>query len=806
MLAIAIALLGLLHGATAWAVAGLSVALALAALGTGVLVAAQRATRAQVAGILESVTDAFVAVDREWRFIYVNREAEQLLQRPRTGLLGRNLWTEFPAAVGAVFEREYLRAMAEQVPVQFEAPYAPLGVWFEVRAYPSADSLSIYFHDVTARKLAEQEIRESERNFRALANTIPQLAWMADPQGWIFWYSDRWYAYTGATPEEMQGWGWQKVHHPEHVDRVVRSIRHAFDTGEPWDDTFPLRSRTGEYRWFLSRAVPIRDDAGTVLRWFGTNTDVTDQRRAQEALRESEERFRALAENATTGILVIDQDSRIEFANPAVERTFGYPAQELVGQALDLLMPEDQRALHHAGMRRYLETSQRRIAWEGTELPGLTRDGRRISLEISFGEFVRAGRHYFTGIVRDISERKLADEALRESEERHRLLTDMIPQHIWATDPDGFHTYFSRRWYEFTGADPEQSRGEGWLQRLHPDDRDRTRTRWQHSLRTGEPYAIEYRFRGRDGRYAWFLGQAMPLRDAAGRIVKWFGTLTDISDRKQLEQERERRLRQEQEARAESERRRRELERVTESRASLMRGFGHDVKNPLGTAHLHAELLERGKLPGDLSPRQQDSIHLIGRSIRTALQLIDDLLELAQAEAGQLELACVETDVAEVAREAAEDFRQQAAAARMDLAVRMPGRLQADTDPVRLRQILGNLLSNAIKYAPNARLEVVAERCESGGPGPGPWVAVTVADTGPGIPRDKQEFIFREYARLDPGAAQGAGIGLSISRRFARLMGGDLTVASAVGRGSSFTVWLPPAALQRTAGMVRGAA
>ena len=133
-------------------------------------------------------------------------------------------------------------------------------------------------------------LHESEEQFRTLANSIPQLAWMADSSGSIFWYNDRWLDYTGTTPEEMHGWGWKKVHHPDHVGRVVEKIGLCFEAGEIWEDTFPLRGKDGTYRWFLSRAVPIRDQQGCVVRWFGSNTDVTEQHRIEEALRETDRR------------------------------------------------------------------------------------------------------------------------------------------------------------------------------------------------------------------------------------------------------------------------------------------------------------------------------------------------------------------------------------------------------------------------------------------------------------------------------------------------------------------------------------
>jgi PAS domain S-box-containing protein len=132
------------------------------------------------------------------------------------------------------------------------------------------------------------ELSESAARFQAMADSMDQFAWMADATGWIFWYNKRWFDYTGTTLEEMQGWGWRKVHHPDHVDRVVERIQKCWDCGEPWEDTFPLRGKDGTYRWFLSRALPIKTASGEVIRWFGTNTDITERMMAEEAVRQSE--------------------------------------------------------------------------------------------------------------------------------------------------------------------------------------------------------------------------------------------------------------------------------------------------------------------------------------------------------------------------------------------------------------------------------------------------------------------------------------------------------------------------------------
>jgi PAS domain S-box-containing protein len=157
---------------------------------------------------------------------------------------------------------------------------------------------------ISAASVGDQRVLRERDQFRALANAVPQLVWMADANGSIHWYNQRWYDFTGTTLEEMQGWGWTKVHHPKHLERVAGRLRQCFETGDPWEDTFPLRGANGEYRWFLSRAVPIRRDDGSVAGWFGTNTDITEQLNAEEAIRESEHRLRRALEmerNARTG-------------------------------------------------------------------------------------------------------------------------------------------------------------------------------------------------------------------------------------------------------------------------------------------------------------------------------------------------------------------------------------------------------------------------------------------------------------------------------------------------------------------------
>lgn len=238
---------------------------------------------------------------------------------------------------------------------------------------------------------------------------------------------------------------------------------------------------------------------------------------------------------------------------------------------------------------------------------------------------------------------------------------------------------------------------------------------------------------------------------------------------------------------------RRQLETLMASKERLTRGLSHDLKNPLAAADGYAQLLEGGVLDG-VNASQKRSLGRIRASIHSAIELIDELHELARAEAGQLSIQPEPVDVSRLGAETTEDHRAGAQAAGLDLAVERVGPIPLiRTDPRRVRQVLGNLLSNAIKYTPaGGRVRVRLETCDgSDGPGRGEWAAVRVSDTGPGIPEEQREQIFVEFSRLDPAAKRGAGLGLAIARRVARLLGGDITVESEVGQGSTFTFWLP---------------
>ena len=273
--------------------------------------------------ILESITDAFCTFDRDWRFTYVNRQAEVLLGRSRVDLIGKNHWEEYPDTIGTDVERNYRRAVAENVTVTFEFFYPPHDRWYELHAYPSPDGLSVYFRDVTERRRADVAVRESEQRFRQLADTMPQIVWTARPDGTIDYLNRRWTEFTGL-PETVSNDAWGSLLHPDDARPAGERWAASVATGAPFEMEIRLLDRRQTYRWHLIRTVAVHDESGNVVRWFGTGTDIHEQKRSEESARYLAEASAALAS-------VVDYESTLQkVANLAVPHFADWSAVDVV--------------------------------------------------------------------------------------------------------------------------------------------------------------------------------------------------------------------------------------------------------------------------------------------------------------------------------------------------------------------------------------------------------------------------------------------------------------------------------------------
>ncbi len=491
--------------------------------------------------ILDSFSDPVVAFDRQCLCTYASKRAAEALGRPPEEIAGRPVFNFLPESTCAILREACKRAWEENQPAAFETRADSVDTRVEYRVFPFEHGASLQWRQSvcgpdSAEARYTSALRESEERFRTLADNISQFAWMADGQGRVFWYNQRWYEYTGTTLEEMQGWGWQKVHHPDHVERVVARITRSFETGEPWEDTFPLRGKDGRYRWFLSRALPIRDSEGRVVRWLGTNTDITEHREAEERLRDSEERFRTLFEQASDPVFVHDPQGRFVDVNQRACESLGYSRGELLSMTvLDIEMDFDLDSARTAweqvrfGEAMTIHGHQRR------------KDGSIFPVEIRLAACLLKGERLYLGLVRDVTERERSERALKESEvHAYRRLAEI--EAIYASAPVGLCVFDTRmRWVrmnqrmaEINGLPVEAHLGKTPPEML-PKIGEEVEGILSRILKNGEPL-LDYEITGETaaapGLMRSWNASWVPLRGERGEIAGISVAAEEVTERK----------------------------------------------------------------------------------------------------------------------------------------------------------------------------------------------------------------------------------------------------------------------------------
>jgi PAS domain S-box-containing protein len=390
-----------------------------------------------------------------------------------------------------------------------------------------------------ARRVAEQSLRESEARFRSMANITPAIIWTADRTGAITFHNQRWLDYTGLTAEEnSRDWA-ERVLHPDDLERCVSAWNRALEQGTDYEIEVRNRRHDGAYRWFLTRATPIRDAGGRIIEWYGSTTDIHDRKQAEAALQESEQRLQFALEAGRMGAWAWDIASGNVVWSPSLQEIHGLKPGTFGGTFADFkrdIHPDDlerilaavghavetasdyhvtYRMRHPVGGIRWLEAFGRCV-------PGP--DGKPIEL---------------AGVCTDISERKQAEEALLRSERRFRTLTSQAPVGIFETDPEGNCLFVNEKWCELAGMPMQAALGKGWANALYAEDRERVFQEWYAAATEAKEFSSEYRFRTPDDRISWLEGSAQAVRDIGGRVTGYIGSIMDITERKRAEAQRE---------------------------------------------------------------------------------------------------------------------------------------------------------------------------------------------------------------------------------------------------------------------------
>jgi PAS domain S-box-containing protein len=380
-------------------------------------------------------------------------------------------------------------------------------------------------------------------------------------------------------------------------------------------------------------------------------------------------------------------------------------------------------------------------------------------------------------VLHTMREAKLSEQrrVQAESADRFRVMADTLPQIVWTAGADGAADYYNQRWYEHTGVTGNPGDGWAWQELIHPEDLNDTLESWELAVRSGDDFEVMHRIRRTDGSYSWMLSRAVPARGDDGEIVQWFGSATDVDDQKRVEDE----LRI-----AKS-----EAERANRAKTDFLSTMSHELRTPLNAIAGYVDLMEAG-IQGPVTEAQTRGLARIKSNQRHLLTLINDVLQFSTMETGHLEITVQELRAWDILAEVATLVEPQVGDSGLRYAwTGCDPDVLVLADPDRLRQILLNLVTNSVKFTPaGGRIEVVCRT--SGGK-----AHIEVRDTGCGVPAEMLERIFEPFVQVrqnptaDP-SKKGVGLGLSISRDLARAMGGDLTVRSTAGAGSTFSVVL----------------
>ncbi len=632
--------------------------------------------------------------------------------------------------------------------------------------------------DATERRRHEEALRDSEAQFRTLADSIPQLAWMADAQGSISWFNKRWYEFTGAKPGQSEGWDWTAFHHPDHLHRVTKGYREALAAGTPWEDTFPLRRHDGAYRWFLSRALPIRDRRGRVARWLGTNTDVTEQRAAEARVAQAERRLQLALRSARIGTWSWDMgNDRIE-GDARLREIFGFGTGEVLDSAafFSRTHPEDLAAL-----TEIVAAARENQGEYDTEFRVLLPSGE-VRWVVARGlviDDMDGSALSMVGVTWDTTDRKRAEEGVREAEERYRLAARATNDAIWDWNLVSDRIVWNEAMRTLFGYPEElaETPGTWWKDHLHPDDRDRIVAGIEAVIAAGTYWTEEYRFLRADGSYANVLDRGFVQRRPWGRPLRMIGAMQDISHRKRVEEE--------------LEAARDAAEGANMAKSQFIANMSHELRTPLSAVIGYCEMLEEEA--EDLGAASMlDDLRKINGNARHLLTLINDVLDISKIEAGKMEVHPEPFQVEPLVREVADTVQALVDRKSNRLVVAVQGSLGgALSDPVKLRQCLFNLLSNAAKFTEKGTITLTASRAAVGGTD---WLEFRVSDTGIGMTEEAKGRLFQRFSQADASTTRrfgGTGLGLAITRAFCTLLGGDITVDSAPGKGTTFTIRLP---------------
>jgi PAS domain S-box-containing protein len=621
-----------------------------------------------------------------------------------------------------------------------------------------------------------EAVRKSEENLQTILDSIPNAVFVADRFGRLSIVNRQWQVSTGRDRKDCIGKTYREIFSKEIADHFGANDLTVLRTGKPLSAEETHRTPEGD-KTFISNLVPLLDNSGAAYAVCGIATDITARKRAERALQESQETFRIIADYTYDWESWLDSEGSLLWVNPAVERMTGYSVREchrMSRYPLDMVAGEDLPAVE-----RILQTAIQ--GDEGNDVPFRIRskDGQIRWVAISWNPVAGDGGAN-VGVrtsVRDFHDRKNAEDALKESEERFRSLVSNLPGIVYRCALDEYWTmhFISDAVQDLTGypaSDFLQNRVLAFADVIHPDDTELVDRAVTQAVEAKRSYEMEYRIVHMEGTVRWAGERGMPVWDDDGAVCWLDGVIVDITERKEIE--------------GALEKAKKDAEIANQAKGDFLANMSHEIRTPMnaiiGMTHL--------ALKTDLSPKQMDYVGKIDSAARALLGIINDILDFSKIEAGKLDMESLEFNLEEVLNNLTNVVTLKAQEKGLEILFRtspdVPPNLVGD--PLRLGQILTNLANNAVKFTEAGEIVITTglvdqteERVK---------LEFAVADTGIGMTRDQVSKLFEAFTQADTSTTRkygGTGLGLSICKRLVNMMGGEIRAESKPDEGSVFT-------------------
>ncbi|HBE17453.1 MAG TPA: hypothetical protein DEG17_12755 [Cyanobacteria bacterium UBA11149] len=643
---------------------------------------------------------------------------------------------------------------------------------------------------------AEEALRLSEERWQLALRGNNDGIWDWDVRSNEVFFSARWKEMLGFEDREIPNHldEWAKRVHPEDLDWVTEVIQEHFAGKTPFYITeHRVQCKDGSYKWILDRGQALWDEAGNVVRMVGSHTDITEKRQAEEALRDSEAKFRAFLESASEAIIVTNTLGKIVVFNAKAEDLFGYNRTEVLGKKVEVLIPERYHYIHSQDRADYQAHPSKRQMNKTRYLSARRKDGSEFPIEAGLSSIETKDGHFIMTFLLDITERKKAEEEIKrlneslerravESETRYQQIVELAEEGIWVIDAQSHTTYVNNAMTRILGYSEAEMLGHPMSDFVDDGEEMQVKDPVNNS-NSSLVQRKEIKLKTQNGTPIWTYMSTSPVLDEYGNLLWSCSLVYDITKRKEAEEK----LNQSSErislANA-------ELARATRLKDEFLTSMSHELRTPLNAILGLAEALQE-EVYGGLTQKQHKSLGTIEQSGKHLLALINDILDLSKIESGKMELQIASVSPQSLCESSLTFVKQQAHQKKINLNFTIgEGISNIPVDERRIRQVLINLLSNAVKFTP----EGGAVHLEVKGDSSGEILQFSVIDTGIGIAPENMERLFKPFVQLDSSLSRryaGTGLGLALVRRIVELHGGSVSLFSEIGKGSRFTVTLP---------------